>query len=192
MILILFTMERFTTIEEGIVMKYILILFLLVFVNGCSAVDIQQYRENSPQLNLFDYFVGETKGYGIVQDRKGRLTRQFTVDITGTIDPGGDLQLHEKFDWSDGEKTTRTWEISKNGEHLFTGIAGDAVKPAAGQAYGNVLNWQYQLNLEVDDRTWKITFDDWMFLVTEQVLINKAKMKKFGLTVGEVTIVFNK
>ncbi|WP_163340497.1 DUF3833 domain-containing protein [Desulfopila sp. IMCC35008] len=173
-------------------MKYILISILFIFINGCSAVDIQQYRENNPQLSLFDYFKGQTNGYGIVQDRKGRLTRQFTVDITGTLEADGTLQLLEKFDWSDGEKTTRTWKISKNGEHFFTGTAGDAVKPATGTAYGNVLNWQYQLNLEVDDRTWKITFDDWMFLVTEQVLINRAKMKKFGLTVGEVTIVFNK
>jgi len=55
-----------------------------------------------------------------------------------------------------------------------------------------VLNWQYLLNLKVDDSTWKIKFDDWMFLVTDQVLINKARMSKFGLTVGEVTIVFQK
>lgn len=173
-------------------MKYILLLFALVFFTGCSAVDIKQYGGNKPHLNLFDYFAGETKGYGIVQDRKGTLKRMFTVVITGTTKPDGNLELYEKFDWNDGEKTTRTWIISKNGEHIFTGSAGDTVKPASGAAYGNVLNWQYQLYLEVDDRTWKIMFDDWMFLVTEQVLINRAKMKKFGLTVGEVTIVFNK
>ena len=67
------------------------------------------------------------------------------------------------------------------------GTAEDVASPADGIAYGNVLNWQYTVNLKVDDTTWKIKFDDWMFIVTDQILINKAKMSKFGLTVGEVT-----
>jgi hypothetical protein len=173
-------------------MKHIITLFVLIFLTGCSAVDLKQYSSNSPKLDLFDYFIGETKGYGIVQDRKGTLTRQFTVDITGTIQADGSLKLYEKFDWSDGEKSTRTWIITTNGNHLYSGTAEDVASPADGIAYGNVLNWQYLLNLKVDDTTWKIKFDDWMFLVTDQVLINKAKMSKYGLTVGEVTIVFQK
>jgi hypothetical protein len=173
-------------------MKYIITLFVLIFLTSCSAVDMKQYGANSPKLDLFNYFIGETKGYGIVQDRKGTLTRQFTVDITGTIQADGSLKLYEEFDWSDGEKSTRTWIITKNDVHLYSGTAEDVASPADGIAYGNVLNWQYLLNLKVDDTTWKIKFDDWMFLVTDQVMINKAKMSKFGLTVGEVTIVFQK
>ncbi len=173
-------------------MKYIITLFVLIFLTSCSAVDMKQYGANSPKLDLFNYFIGETKGYGIVQDRKGTLTRQFTVDITGTIQVDGSLKLYEEFDWSDGEKSTRTWIITKNDVHLYSGTAEDVASPADGIAYGNVLNWQYLLNLKVDDTTWKIKFDDWMFLVTDQVMINKAKMSKFGLTVGEVTIVFQK
>jgi len=173
-------------------MKYIISLLVLIFLTGCSAMDMKQYSANSPKLDLFNYFIGETKGYGIVQDRKGILTRQFTVDIIGTVQVDGSLKLYEEFDWSDGEKSTRTWIISKNGDHLYSGTAEDVASPAEGIAYGNVLNWQYLLNLKVDDSTWKIKFDDWMFLVTDQVMINKAKMSKFGLTVGEVTIVFQK
>lgn len=173
-------------------MKQIVVFAMLTLLSSCSAVDIKEYNSNNPKLHLFDYFTGETKGYGIVQDRKGTLTRQFTVDITGTILMNGGLKLYEKFDWSDGEKSTRTWIISKNGDHLYSGSAEDVAGLADGVAYGNVLNWQYQLNLKVDDDIWKIKFDDWMFLVTDQVLINKAKMSKFGMMVGEVTIVFQK
>lgn len=173
-------------------MKYIITLFVLVTLAGCSGIDVNQYISNSPKLDLFEYFIGETKGYGIVQDRKGTLSRHFTVEITGTIQPNGSLQLYEEFDWNDGEQSTRTWIITKNGQHIYSGTAEDVASPADGVAYGNVLNWQYILNLKVDDTTWKIKFDDWMFLVTDQVMINKAKMSKFGLTVGEVTIVFQK
>ncbi len=173
-------------------MIHVYILLMLTLMTSCSAVDIKQYGSNNPELDLFDYFGGATKGYGIVQDRNGKLTRQFTVDITGTIQTDGNLKLYEKFDWSDGEKSTKTWIISQNGSHFYSGIAEDVVGPADGTSYGNVLNWDYMLNVKVDDSTWKIRFDDWMFLVTEQVLINRAKMSKFGLTVGEVTIVFQK
>ena len=165
-------------------MKHICIFFILALLSGCSAVDIKQYSANSPQLDLFDYFIGETEGYGIVQDRKGTLTRQFTVAITGSIQSDGRLKLYEKFDWSDGEKSTRTWKIAKNGYHSYSGTAEDVARSADGTVYGNVVNWKYLLNLKVDDTIWKIKFDDWMFLVTEQVLINRAKMSKFGLTVS--------
>lgn len=173
-------------------MKYIYISLFMTLLTGCSAIDIKQYGSNSPELDLYEYFIGETMGYGIVQDRKGVLTRQFTVDIIGTIEEDGSLKLYEKFDWSDGEKSTRTWIISKKTKHQYTGNAEDVASPADGTAYGNVLNWQYVLNIVVDDTSWKVNFDDWMFLVTDNVLINKAKMSKFGLTVGEVTIVFQK
>lgn len=158
---------------------------------GCSAIDMKQYSSNSPQLDLYSYFIGETTGWGIVQDRKGVLTRQFVVHINGTVSQNGDLVLEERFDWIDGEKSTRTWVLQKSDPHSFTGSAEDVSNSATGTLYGNVLNWTYQLLLEVDSTTWKIRFDDWMFLVSENLLLNKATMTKFGFKVGEITIVFD-
>ena len=173
-------------------MKKLAVILCLILLSGCSKIDLTQYQPNKPELDLYEYFRGETKGYGIVQDRKGTLTRYFTVDITGTVEADGSLKLYELFDWNDGEKSTRTWIISKDGETRFTGTAEDVEGEGKGEASGNVLNWSYVLNLEVDGRVWKINFDDWMFLVTKEVLINRAKLSKFGFTVGEVTIAFNK
>ncbi|MGW8194932.1 MAG: DUF3833 family protein, partial [Desulforhopalus sp.] len=100
--------------------------------------------------------------------------------------------LREFFTWSDGEKSTRTWKIRKHDDHNYTGTAGDVIGDAEGTLYGNVLHWTYQLHLEVDDSRWKVKFDDWMFLVNDRLLLNKATMSKFGVDVGEVTIVFEK
>jgi hypothetical protein len=173
-------------------MRILLVLWILFLIAGCSAIDIRSYNDNAPKLDLFEYFSGNTKGYGIVQDRKGKLVRSFVVEVEGVVDSPDQLTLHERFNWSDGERTTRTWILSKNDDHNFSGKADDVVNDAKGVVYGNVLNWRYRLMLNVDDDTWKITFDDWMFLVSEQVLLNKATMSKFGLTVGEVTIAFHK
>jgi hypothetical protein len=37
-----------------------------------------------------------------------------------------------------------------------------------------------------------VQFDDWMYLMTERVMLNKATMSKFGIRLGEVTLSFVK
>lgn len=173
-------------------MKSILFILYLVLLTGCASIDIERYSANSPKLDLHEYFQGNTRGWGIVQDRKGVLTRQFTVDIEGSVDSDGNLTLEETFDWSDGEKSKRTWVISKVGKHKLRGEAGDVTGSASGVVSGNVINWQYHLDIVVDGSSWNIKFDDWLFLVSDEVLLNRATMYKFGLKVGEVTIAFLK
>lgn len=174
-------------------MKLPLILIaLLFFLPSCSSLDVSDYSNNKPEFDLYEYFTGEVKGWGIVQNRKGKLVRQFVVAINGTINEENELILDEQFSWSDGEKTSRTWTISRIGEKSFVGKAGDVVGSAVGAAAGNALNWKYVVNLDVDSSTWKIGFDDWMFLQADGVLLNKASMYKFGLRVGDVTISFHK
>ena len=36
----------------------------------------------------------------------------------------------------------------------------------------------------------KVRFDDWIYLVNEDVAINRAYVSKFGIEIGSVTIVF--
>lgn len=153
---------------------------------------VEDYANNQPAFNLYNYFSGNTRGWGMVQDRGGNLKRQFVVDIVGTIEADGALVLDESFAWSDGEKSKRIWRINKIDPHHYTGKADDVVGEAQGKAYGNALNWSYVLNLPVKDKTYKINFDDWMFLQPDGVLLNRATMSKFGFRVGEVIIAFQK
>jgi hypothetical protein len=37
-----------------------------------------------------------------------------------------------------------------------------------------------------------VRFDDWMYLMTDKVMLNKATMSKFGVKLGEVTLSFTK
>lgn len=173
-------------------MKIVFTALIVILLTGCSSINMERYSDNEIQLDLFSYFSGKTKGWGIVQDRKGALIRQFVVDIQGEVTDEGKLVLREQFQWSDGEQSSRTWVLSRQGDHRFTGTADDVINQAQGTLYGNVLNWKYQLNLQIDDSTWKITFDDWLFQVNEELLLNKATMSKFGFDVGEITIVFQK
>lgn len=173
-------------------MKYFLSIITVFLLTGCSTVDVRDYRDNVPAFNIFEYFKGETTGWGIVQDRKGKLLRQFVVKIDGNISESGELILDEDFVWNDGEIQKRIWTISSDGEHMLSGTADDVVGMASGESYGNALNWKYYLDVNVDDSTYTLYLDDWMFLQPDNILINKTAMSKFGFHVGDITIVFNK
>ena len=54
------------------------------------------------------------------------------------------------------------------------------------------MHWRYNLNLPVDDSTYEMSMDDWMYLMDEDTLINRTRMSKFGVEVGQVTIFFRR
>jgi hypothetical protein len=155
----------------------ILLLFLISMISvisGCSKMSIEQYQNRSP------HFLGQTRAWGIFQNRNGEVERQFTVDILGKM-VDGNLVLEEDFIYADGTLDRRVWTITKIDEHNYEGRASDVIGHATGKSYGNALNWAYTLDLPYKDGTVKVQFDDWMFLQEDGVLINRAKMSKFGI-----------
>ena len=109
---------------------------------------------------------------------------------------GDDGVLDEDFTYSDGKKERRVWRLKKLGTEgavtRYTGTADDVVGTALGEAAGNALRWAYTLRLPVDGSVYEVQFDDWMYLMNERVMINKAVMSKFGFRLGDVTLSFQK
>lgn len=163
----------------------------LLLLTGCMSMKPQDFKDTKPKLVIEEFFAGKTVATGIFEDRFGRLRRQFTVDITGTVD-GDTLVLDERFLYSDGETERRVWTIRKTGPHTYEGRASDVIGVAQGEAYGNALNWRYDVDLKVGDGTLRVHFNDWMFLQDSGVLINRAWVSKFGVEIGEVTLAFVK
>jgi Protein of unknown function (DUF3833) len=163
----------------------------LVLLAGCASIEPQDYRDERPALDLFRYFDGTVDAWGQFQDRSGKVVKRFKVLIRGTVRDGR-LTLEEDFAYSDGKRERRVWTIERTSEGRYRGTAGDVVGEAEGRSAGNALNWRYVLALEVDGRTWHVSFDDWMFLHEDGVLLNRAQMSKFGFRLGEVFIAFRK
>jgi hypothetical protein len=167
------------------------LLAVLIGISGCSTMKPEDFAGREPRLLIEQYFDGRTKAWGIFQNRFGQLRRQFEVDIEGTWD-GETLTLVEDFLYDDGETEQRVWHITKGSEHAYEGRAEGVIGVAEGLAYGNALNWSYQFALKVGEGTWNVAFDDWLFLQSDGVLINRAELSKFGVKLGEVTLVFRK
>ncbi len=170
--------------------KPLFFIVALIFLSACSSPNVEQYSNNAPKLELSDFFNGDLVAHGIVLDRSGDLTRSFTVKLKGTWQ-GNKGKLEEWFIYNDGEKQERTWYLEKTAQG-YNGTAQDVIGTAQGSSAGNALFWQYQLAIEYQGRTINVTLDDWMYLVDEQVLINKTDISKFGFKVGEVVLSIRK
>ena len=158
---------------------------------GCTSMKPQDFTNATPKFDLFEYFQGQTQAWGLFEDRFGTVRRQFHVAITGTVD-GDEIILDERFVYNDGEKDQRVWTIRRTGDKLYEGRADDVIGVAQGIVAGNALNWRYDLDLKVGDSTYKVHFDDWMFLQDGGVMINRAQVSKWGLEIGQVTLFFMK
>jgi hypothetical protein len=159
---------------------------------GCaSAPRPEDYAAEKPVLDLRQYFNGRLTAHGVFTDRGGRVQRRFVVqmDCSWTGEQG---VLDERFTYSDGKTERRVWRLTHHGGGRYTGTADDVVGTAEGQASGNAFYWAYTLRLPVDGRVFEVQFEDWMWLVDERVMLNKAVMSKFGIRLGEVTLVFNR
>ena len=166
-------------------------LFRSGLLGGCASPQVSDYASEKPALDLREYFNGTVDAWGVFTDRSGKVVKRFTVVMQCTWQ-GDQGVLDEDFTYSDGTKQRRVWRITRMADGRYTGRADDVVGEALGQARGNALRWQYTLALPVDGRVWEVQFDDWMYLVDERVMLNRATMSKFGFRLGEVTLAFHK
>jgi hypothetical protein len=172
-------------------LKPFAILCTVLGLSGCAGVSPETYRSQTPTLDLATYFNGPLTAWGYFADRSGEVKRRFTVSMVGEW-KGNEGTLTEDFDWSDGSRTQRIWHITRQDDHRYIGRADDVKGEASGTAYGNALQWRYTLLLPVDGKTYEVQFDDWMYLMNGEVMLNKSEMRKFGFKLGEVVIAFRK
>ncbi|WP_375057777.1 DUF3833 domain-containing protein [Zobellella sp. DQSA1] len=166
-------------------MKLLIVAVSLLLMSCGSTID--DYGETTPAFELERFFEGELVAYGMVQDRSGKVLRRFKVDMIGRWD-GNEGVLEEDFVYDDGETQRRIWYLEKGPGGRYGGTAADVVRPGAGQTRGFALNWRYTLAVPVDGRVWHLDFNDWMYLLDEDRLINRAEMSKWGFRVGEVIL----
>ena len=174
-------------------MRIILVILLSIFITGCSGNSMKpsDFKNEKPRLIIEDFLSGNVKAWGILQNRSGKVTRQFSADLNGKWD-GKQLILNEKFNWSDGEVQTRQWKINKIDEHNYEGTAEDVVGTAKGYSYGPAFKFEYVLLVPIKGKEIKSTCDDWIYKQDDRDTINRATMTKFGIKVAELTVMFVK
>lgn len=159
---------------------------------ACGRPDLGDEKLSTRELQLEEYFDGKTYAYGQFQDRFGKVRQRFIVEINGEWD-GNKLTLAEDFSYDDGREERRVWKLIKTGDETWEGTAEGVQGFAVGEERGDTFNWKYTIDLPgAENSTTRVSFDDWMWLLPDGRLLNKAYMSRFGITLGEVTIFFEK
>ena len=163
----------------------------LTSLSGCASQQVETYAAEKPVLDLKQYFNGTLDAYGIFTDRSGAVVKRFTVVMVCHW-VGDEGTLDESFTYSDGSTQKRICHLTALGDGRYRGRADDVIGTAQGQTRGNAFHWNYTLALPVDGSVYHVALDDWMYLVNDQVMLNKATMRKWGVHLGEVTLSFTK
>ena len=171
-------------------LRWLLPAMAVILLGACaSPMEPDDYRDQTPALDLRQYFDGTLDAWGMFQDRSGRIVRRFHVVIEATWE-GDEGVLDEHFSYADGTTQRRVWRLTRLSDGRYEGRADDVVGVASGELAGNVLRWRYVLALPVGERVINVDFDDWMILMDERVMLNRSTMSKFGFRLGEVTLTF--
>ena len=176
------------------IIKLKISIITLLFMTSCinnNSMKPEDFKNTEPSITIEKYFEGPVKAWGLLQDRSGKVTRQFKADMFGSFE-GDTLTLKEDFYWSDGEKQNRVWKIKKIDQNHYTGSAADVVGTAKGYQYGSAFKFEYNLMVPFKGKNIKVSFDDWIFKQDEEVAINRATLTKFGFKVGELTVFFKR
>lgn len=161
-------------------------------LTACGSVDVEHYAKEEPKLVMSEFFSGEMDAWGIFQKRNGELARRFHVEIIGTWQSPTQGTLDEYFTYSDGEKSRRVWTLKQQPDGTWHGTADDVEGVAIGKVAGNALHWKYVLKLPVDGKVYNVDFDDWMWLMDGNTMMNRSVMSKYGFRLGEVSLLFRK
>ncbi|GJI87927.1 DUF3833 domain-containing protein [Duganella hordei] len=164
----------------------------LLATAGCSAPAApDHYARQEPRLDIERYFNGTLDVHGMYQDRAGTVQKRFTVLMRCSWS-GGVGTLDEEFSYADGSRQRRVWTLRRTSPGHYTGSAPDVVGEARVEVSGNAMRLQYVLQVPADGKTYDVDFDDWLYLIDDRVMLNRAQMSKFGFGLGSLTVAFNR
>ena len=99
-------------------MRLLLLFISILLLNSCSSMKPIDFKDQKPRLIIEDYLSGNVKAWGILQNRSGKVTRQFSADLNGKWD-GNQLILDETYNCSEGEVQKRQWKINNNSSLIY-------------------------------------------------------------------------
>lgn len=163
----------------------------ILSLSGCASITVDDYKGQNPPFDFENFFTGNLEADGFFQDRSGKVIRHIYCKMKATKRDGA-IVLSEDFEYSDGKKDHREWIIKKNNSGELEATAGDVKGVVKMQTQGFAFNMKYTLRLKTDDGVIDVNMDDWMYKVKDGLVLNKTKMSKFGIYLGEVTLAIRK
>lgn len=158
------------------------------------ARDIAARRASSSEaggVDLLQFLDGRVRAWGVFEDRSGRLRRSFSVELEGRWS-GARFTVDEVLRFDDGETERRTWHFVRDGGAAFSATGTGIVGRAVGRTGAGWARMRYRMRMRFRSRSVTLDLDDRYYPLDGGRLINRATVCKFGVRLGEVTILFER
>jgi len=163
------------------------LLCLMLFMGACSSTSVTDYQDREPRFEPESFFDGALTAHGVVKDFSVTAIRHFNADIVGCWSDGVGT-LDESFVFDDGEQQTRVWTLTPSGNQTYIGTAGDVIGDGTARWEGNAMFLDYTLRIALEDSSIDVHIDDRMYRISDHVVVNESKMRKWGFGVGEIVL----
>ncbi len=152
---------------------------------------LQGHKHISNEFDPAVFFTGSLKASGVFIDRFGTVKRRFKVTVNGIPENGG-VTVNEIFTYDDGEIEKRVWNINRLEKNRFQGITDDLASKCIGTSRGPLFSWSYYFYLKIFGRHIKVHFDDIMVCLTPNTVLNRARITKWGILLGDIHLTFQR
>ena len=161
-------------------------LALAAGLAGCAGPSVQQFAGTQPPFDPVRFFTGHVVSWGVLEDRSGSPTSSITTDCMGV--PEGSDGVHMIQHLTEGkDHQTRDWHMRRVTPTHFEATATEVLGLAAGDSAGRVFHWTYDLATDPGNPLKNVHMDQWMYLMDDGSMINRATITKLGVTVAQVT-----
>lgn len=173
-------------------MKRSLILSLFSFLFASCSINSDVYTNEKNTLNFQDFLQDNLIGWGIFEDRGGQVIKRFRIDMEADWKDNR-CRFIENFSFSDGTKQRREWQITQIDAGHFEAVANDSVGIGKGTLFGDSVHWEYHIAVNTESYGKQtVKFDYWMHKIDDDTLMNRANVTKWGVKMGEVSVLFRK
>lgn len=163
-------------------------------LSGCADLTTSDSSlvQKEPLLDPTAFFSGRTASEGVMVNKLTGSKRRVTTETRSQWE-GKTLRLEQDLAFSDGTKQHRSWRIRKTDPHHYEATANDIVGTARGESSGNAFHWSFTLALSPGNPLENVQMTQSMFLQSDdRSLINHTSVRKFGITVAQVTETFRR
>jgi len=169
------------------------LLGMVMLLTGCGSLKPSDFATSNTRFEPDKYFLGTTRSWGVLENRRGEPKRRFTAVLVGTRDPTGDLRITQSFTHEDGSTQQRFWRVHRLDDQRYEGTANDVVGTARGVAVGNAFRWEYTIALKPGNPFSHVHLKQWMYLPEgTETMFTRVVITKFGFRIGEVSESFQR
>ncbi|MDB5271061.1 MAG: hypothetical protein JWP58_4101 [Hymenobacter sp.] len=159
---------------------------------GCSSLKPESFSSTTSTTDPITFFGGHTHSTGVIESPSGQPAERITTQTAGVL-ANGTLRMEQDLHSEDSKPTHRTFTFNIIDAHHVDATGSDIAGTAHGKLYGNYFTWSFRLKVADKGPIHRVSMTQHMYLMPDgKTLIIRSIIRKFGITVKEITEQFHK